>query len=304
MDCYHYVSGTTEVKTNHGLIKTKTYLKEKIDEEILLYYKNPSQYPKDMYDQILERWSDDSIFSEKHRFDLLNLLIEDIKSKKILDMAAGCGSFVLQGLRNGYNTHGVEPEDWKQEVINLKFEENNYSTDWRRRIVKGVGEKLPFEDESFDVFDSWQTIEHVADERSCIFELYRVLKKGGLGILRGPDYLSFYEGHYRMFWFPAMGKSYIARFYLRLHSRPFGGLDTFHPVIPFKTKKYAKEAGFKVIDIKRKQIYDAASRRLPFLKHAPFKPVLWSIYSLWDLYRGLKNFGRSEATISYLLIKE
>ena len=124
---------------------TREYLKKKIDEEILLYYKDASKYPSAMYDRLLVRWSDDSVFSEEHRYVLLNILIPDIKEKKILDMAAGCGSFVLQGLRNGYNTYGVEPEDWKHEVIDLKFKENDYPDDWRDRIIKGVGEKLPFE---------------------------------------------------------------------------------------------------------------------------------------------------------------
>jgi len=282
----------------------KEYLKNKIDEEILLYYKDISHYPQEKYDELLIRWSDDSLFTEKHRFDLLNLLIDNLKSKKILDMAAGCGSFVLQGLHNGYNTYGVEPEEWKNEIIDLKFEENTYIPEWRDRIKKGVGEKLPFENESFDVFDSWQTIEHVDNERECIFELYRVLKKGGMGILRGPDYLSYFEGHYGIFWFPAMGKGVLSRFYLKIRNRPFGGLDTFHPVIPFRIKRYAKETGFKIMDIKRKQIYNAAKRRIPLLKYKLFKPLLWCIYASWDLYRGLKYFGRSEATISYLLIKE
>ena len=283
--------------------ETKDYLKKKLDEEILLYYKDSSQYPQDKYENVLVRWSDDSIFTEKHRFDLLNTMIDDLESKKILDMAAGCGSFVLQGLRNGYNTYGVEPEDWKHKIIDLKFKENTYSTEWRERIKKGVGEKLPFNDETFDVFDSWQTIEHVGSERESIFELYRVLKKGGVGILRGPDYLSFFEGHYEIFWFPAMGKGSISRFYLKLRNRPFGGLDTFHPVIPFRTKKYAKECGFKVVDIKRKQIYDAAKRRIHILRYKLFIPLLWCIYAAWDIYKGIKYFGRGEATISYLLIK-
>lgn len=286
------------------MTKIKEYLKKKIDEEILLYFKDTSNYPPELYETLLVRWSDDSVFSEEHRYILLNILIPDLKEKKILDMASGTGSFVLQGLRQGYNTYGIEPEEWKHEVIDLKFEENEYPKEWRDRLKKGVGEKLPYEDETFDVFDSWQTIEHVGDERDCIFELYRVLKKGGQGILRGPDYICFFEGHYRMFWFPLMGDTKFARFYLKMRGRPFGGLDTFHPVNPFKTRRYCREAGFKIIDIKRKQIYDAAKRRMPILSKKIFKPVLWGIYLMWDTYRGIKDFGRGEATISYLLIKE
>lgn len=283
----------------------RDFLKNQIDAEILLYYKDASKYPQNLYEQLQIRWGDDSVFSEAHRYQLLSLFVSDLKNKKILDMAAGCGSFVLQGLRNGYNVTGVEPEQWKQELIDLKFKENNYPEDWRAKIVQGIGEKLPFADESFDVFDSWQTIEHVQNERDCILELYRVLKKGGVGILRGPDYLCFFEGHYRMFWLPLMGKSKFSKWYVtKLMNRPWEGIDTFHPVNPFKLKRFIKEAGFKLVDIKRYQIYRAIERRLPITKHKIFLPFKCLVYFFWDLFRGIKYFGRGEATVSFFLIKE
>lgn len=284
--------------------KSEIYLRDKIHYEISQYYHDINSYPKEKYNQVLKRWSDDSYYSEKQRFDLQEVIIPNAKNMKILDMASGCGSFVIQGLLKGWNVWGVEPEAWKQELIDIKFEENNYPKEWRERMVTGIGEKLPFPDESFDGFDSWQTIEHVQSEEACIKELYRVLRKGGQGILRGPDYFSFFEGHYMMFWFPLMGDSKFARWYLKLMGRPFGGLDTFHPVNPFKLKRYCRDAGFKIVDIKQKQIYDAAKRKLPFLKMGIFKPLLRIIYFLWDAYRGIRYFGRREATISFLLIKE
>jgi SAM-dependent methyltransferase len=283
--------------------KSESYLKDKIHHEISQYYFDINSYPQEKYNLLLKRWSDDSFYSEKQRFDLLERMIPDVKNKKILDMASGCGSFVIQGLIKGWNTYGVEPEEWKQTLIDIKFEENNYPQEWRHRMVTGIGEKLPFENESFDCFDSWQTIEHVQSEEACIKELYRVLKKGGQGILRGPDYFSFFEGHYMMFWFPLMGDSKFSRWYLKLRNRPAGGLDTFHPVNPFKLKKYCRDAGFTIIDIKQQIIYDAAKRKMPFLSNGIFKPVLRLIYFMWDAYMGIKNFGRSEATISFLLVK-
>lgn len=284
--------------------KIRNFLKTHIDNEALLYFKKHDQYPQEVYNRILNKWSDDSNFSEKHRFDLIEILIEKPKEKKILDMAAGCGSFVIQGLKNGYDTYGIEPEIWKHELVDLKFNENNYPTQWRNRIVKGIGENLPFENETFDLFDSWQTIEHVQNEEECIRELFRVLKKGGKGFLSGPDYICFFEGHYRMFWFPLLNpNSKFAKFYVKLMGRPLEGLKTFHAVNPFNTRKYAKKVGFKIIDIKRKQIYDAVKRRLPILKYKVFSPVLPLIYAAWDLFAFFKYFGRGEATISYLLIK-
>jgi 2-polyprenyl-3-methyl-5-hydroxy-6-metoxy-1,4-benzoquinol methylase len=285
-------------------ITAKEFLTENINKEVLLYFHNFNEYPQTEYNEVLDRWSDDSICSEKHRFDLIERLIPDARSKKILDMAAGCGSFVLQGLRDGWDTYGVEPEDWKHELIDIKFKENGYPAQWRDRIKKGIGEKLPFEDETFDAVDSWQTIEHVQNERDCIFELYRVLKKGGHAILRGPNYFCFFEGHYRMFWFPMMGDSRLAKFYLKIMKRPFGGLKTFHPVNPLKLRKYAREAGFKLVNIKRKQISDGAKRRFPFLNGFLGVVGLPVIYIGWETLQYIKNTAISGVPLEYLLIKE
>ncbi|MDQ3635264.1 MAG: hypothetical protein M3405_12275 [Acidobacteriota bacterium] len=48
---------------------SRKILREQIDKEILLYFQNPDKYPQDIYNQLLTRWSDDSVYNEKHRFD-------------------------------------------------------------------------------------------------------------------------------------------------------------------------------------------------------------------------------------------
>ena len=58
-------------------------------------------------------------------------------------------------------------------VINFEIVPYN-STD-----VLGVGEKLPFGDETFDAIFSFAVLEHVCDPFACAKELVRVLKKGG-----------------------------------------------------------------------------------------------------------------------------
>ena len=287
-------------------MKVRAFLKKKLEEEVLLYERKVDDLNKEIFNTILDRWSDDSLNLERHRFDLINRLIPSAKEKKILDMAAGCGSFVIQGLRNGYDTYGIEPEAWKQELIDLKFEENNYSTEWRKRLHMGIGEDLPFSDNYFDIIDSWQTIEHVQNQEKCIKEFHRVLKSGGMGILRGPNYWSFSEGHYRMLWFPMMDpNSKFAKWYVsKIKRRPIGGLKTFVTVSPMKIKKYARNAGFKIVNIKRKQLYDAVIRKLPFLKKSIFTPFLFGIYIMWDFTKLIKNYGMGLRTISYLLIKK
>jgi SAM-dependent methyltransferase len=47
------------------------------------------------------------------------------------------------------------------------------------RFVEGVGERLPFPDQSFDVVTSYDVFEHVADLRAVLHECVRVLRPGG-----------------------------------------------------------------------------------------------------------------------------
>lgn len=45
---------------------------------------------------------------------------------------------------------------------------------------------LPFEDESYDVIFCNHVLEHIIDDKKAMIELYRVMKKGGWGILQVP----------------------------------------------------------------------------------------------------------------------
>ena len=49
---------------------------------------------------------------------------------------------------------------------------------------------LPFEDNSFDVVFCNHVLEHIADDKKAMSELYRVLKPGGLGIFQIPQDLT------------------------------------------------------------------------------------------------------------------
>ena len=48
------------------------------------------------------------------------------------------------------------------------------------RFVSGVGERLPFRDDSFDVVFSYNVLDHMADPERGLDELRRVLRKDGI----------------------------------------------------------------------------------------------------------------------------
>lgn len=146
---------------------------------------------------------------------------------RILDMAAGCGTFMLYGLRRGYDVTGVEPEAWKRIYYARKTELSGDPSWFQDRMIGAVGESLPFDDQSFDFVTTFQTLEHVADVPRCLAEMVRVLRPGGVLYLRAPDYRCFFEPHYRLPFLPKMRRDWAER-YLRSMGRPVAGLRTLN----------------------------------------------------------------------------
>jgi len=136
---------------------------------------------------------------------------------RVLDVGSGVGSFVLACRRRGIRAFGIEPDRIGQggRVTAIQIA--------RRRLedpvfVSGVGEKLPFADASFGLVTMNQVLEHVSDQASVVREAVRVVKPGGAVYVACPNYLRFYEPHYKLPWFPLLPKP-LARWYLRLRGR-------------------------------------------------------------------------------------
>ena len=146
---------------------------------------------------------------------------------RVLDVAAGCGTFMLYGLRAGYDVTGIEPEPWKREFYTRKIALNGDCGSFTRRMVAAVGEQLPFADESFDLVTTFQTLEHVADVDACLAEMVRVLRPGGVLYARAPDYNCLFEPHYRLPLVANLSRCSAERF-LRWCNRPVAGLRTLN----------------------------------------------------------------------------
>lgn len=52
-----------------------------------------------------------------------------------------------------------------------------------RNLVRGIGERLPFPDESFDFLSMGYALRHVSDLKTAFLEYRRVLKPGGIVVL-------------------------------------------------------------------------------------------------------------------------
>jgi 2-polyprenyl-6-hydroxyphenyl methylase/3-demethylubiquinone-9 3-methyltransferase len=98
------------------------------------------------------------------------------KSKKVLDVGCGGGFLSEELSKIGLNVTGVDPS---KESISIAMEHainNNLNIAYR----ESYGEKLPFDDSTFDMVFCCDVLEHVNDVRKVASEISRVLNKGGL----------------------------------------------------------------------------------------------------------------------------
>lgn len=115
---------------------------------------------------------------------------------KVLDVGCGCGTFFFWELLNGFDSYGLECCNWKIDFCKQKIEDFHFPLEWKEKLIFGYGEKLPFEDNCFDVVTSWYVLEHVNDWSKCLKEMVRVVKPGGSIFINAPDYRNSYEEHY------------------------------------------------------------------------------------------------------------
>ena len=273
------------------------FLRARLEDEIRLYDKRPSALKR--ADALVERWGREDHNTEAHRFQLLNELTSNkLADYKILDMAAGCGNFVFQGLKQGLHVEGIEPEEWKNELWRKKIEVFKLNPEWLKQFHNGIGEQLPFEKSSFQIVDSWQTFEHVQSVSSCMKELFRVLSDDGFAVIRMPGYASFYEGHYMLAWLPYM-QGGIAKLWLKIFNRPSDGLGTFYIRTQCSIKREARQAGFSVYDVKKLQY----KKHLATTRGIKSNTISSALYHIRMMISNVFKIFREERTVHLLLVK-
>ena len=212
---------------------------------------------------------------------------------KVLDLAAGCGQFLLRALDHGYDCLGLEPEVWKVDFVRQKMYLHEMPES-AERIIEGVGESLPFLDDSFDCIASYQTLEHVQDPRQVIMEMVRVTRPGGGIHLRCPDYRSSFEAHYQLPWLPLMPKR-LARVYLSLLCRPAEGLDGIRYVTRPRILGWLREIereGVKLV------IFDDSRIRFENNLRRRGLPCMPGSYLLWRILNYVYYLFRQESSIN------
>lgn len=124
---------------------------------------------------------------EIEHFHRYSVIAEHVQDKVVLD--AACGTGYGSGMLAQYAAH-VYGLDISAEAI--AYANENYSQE-NITFIQGGIEKLPFEDNTFDIVVSFETIEHVITEVQDVFlkEIKRVLKPTGFLVMSTPNKKTF-----------------------------------------------------------------------------------------------------------------
>jgi ubiquinone/menaquinone biosynthesis C-methylase UbiE len=124
---------------------------------------------KQFYDEVERfRYSTQPFMRELMEFD-------NFRGKRLLEIGCGLGTDLLQFARAGALVTGVDLTPASVELVRRRF------------ALEGVpgeaqvadAEKLPFEDNTFDVVYSFGVLHHTPNTQKAIGEVHRVLKPGG-----------------------------------------------------------------------------------------------------------------------------
>jgi 2-polyprenyl-3-methyl-5-hydroxy-6-metoxy-1,4-benzoquinol methylase len=95
--------------------------------------------------------------------------------KPVLEVGCGMGCMAMNWASHGANITAVDLNPVAIAITKKRFESFNLTGD----IREADGEKLPFDDNSFDYVYSWGVLHHSPNTKKSISELFRVLKPGG-----------------------------------------------------------------------------------------------------------------------------
>jgi len=181
----------------------------------------------------------------------LSSVENDLKMKlegdiQILEVGSGLGSFLMVARQRGIDCYGIEPDVHGVETAVKRMPE------LKDRIRTGVGESLPYKNGTFDLVVSFQVVEHAQNPEKVLKESVRVLKKGGSLYFVIPNYNSFWEGHYGLYWLPRFPKP-LAKLYLRLCGREPSFLDGIQYITPKMVSRVLSRGDVEIVSLGRER---------------------------------------------------
>jgi ubiquinone/menaquinone biosynthesis C-methylase UbiE len=195
----------------------------------------------------------------------------DTAGKSILEIGCGRGGFTRYLMQHYLSIGKVYACDYAESAIRIG-EEKMPSTGkltWQKEDIMA----LSFNDETFDIVVSCETVEHVPDPKKAIFELFRVLKPGGYMILTCPNYFNPFGIWCIYRWM--IGKAYTE-----------GGQPYVNYVLAPNIMRWINGAGFKIETWKSTEFIIPA--RVPKHFYTSGTPALLKLFGFRTFYLARK----------------
>lgn len=197
-------------ENNHQFLKLKDYFLTQEEFEILecedckLLFTNPCPAPDKIgnyyksEDYLSHNEEKKSLFAKIYnkvkKINIKNKFKIAVSNQQsaisILDIGCGVGDFLLYAKEMGCNVTGIEPSEDARKIAEKKLECKISSPEELQNIP----------DNSFDIITMWHVLEHVADLKTEIHHLQRILKKDGRLVLALPNYKSYDAEYYKDKW--------------------------------------------------------------------------------------------------------
>ena len=114
------------------------------------------------------------------------------KGGRLLDVGCATGEFLFEIERQGvWECYGVEPVTFAAFIA--KQETHAY-------IKEGTLQECAYSDQFFDVVTAWDVLEHTDNPNNTLREIFRILRPGGVLVLRIPDPDSYTARLFKSYW--------------------------------------------------------------------------------------------------------
>mgnify|MGYP001112183930 CR=1 FL=1 len=117
------------------------------------------------------------VLTFEHHLKPLEHLTGPPAGRPLLDVGCHTGVFVEIASLHGWNAWGVEPSRWAVKRAQER----------ELHVVQGTLRTADLPQAYFDVVTMWDVVEHLADPRGALQQLYRLLKPGGLAVVHTID---------------------------------------------------------------------------------------------------------------------
>lgn len=218
-------------------------------------------------------------------------IIEGLELKRgdqIVDLGCGDGFFLYIFSNLPLNLKLLGFDNDKRVLENAR---KNLSSK-KIKLITGSITKMPFKNNCFKKIIMTEVLEHIAEDKKALSEVYRVLKPGGIFILTVPNY------NFPFLWDPI---NWLLQNLLDLH---IGGTGFFAGIWARHIRLYRKEKIEKLINnvgFKIESVQDLTTRCLPF-NHYLVNLVARLLYDIKPSFRIIESLSKFKNVKKPLLI--